>query len=415
MRSVKEVLSQEETLQQSPGVTGSQASIKDDTTVDTSVEDEQLEKAYNNVPAVFNGINKIYQTIMSRDRRLVGERPDFYREWLSNVGEIGGNAPWSEIHAKIHKYKMIYGQAFVEIIRDQNTGEPVDLAFIDPKRMDYAREGTGGSGVYGTGADIALDRFQNPIGYVQEVDYYEGDQVDQIYEVPENVALSQNEIFIPADSIAHFKMYETGEGFYPTGLIDPVFKDAERSFQLKQDYADTAHINLFPTRVAYVGDENHEATPEQINEINSQMKQAKHSTEWTFPDHVDLEMLEAENPEALLQFFKHFNEEISAGMGIAHAIAMGQGGDVNRATLGIQDRMFQISLRDMINRTSRSIEKQIFQVIADFHGHDDYPEFEWDTDVSMQFKTENDTDEINSNSGEPVTKRGVNDNEQEEN
>lgn len=405
MRSVKQVLSQKEVLQQSQGSSGTQASIKDDTTVDTSVDDVQLERAYNNVPAVFNGVNKIYQTIMSRDRELVGERPEFYREWLDNVGDIGGNAPWTEIHAKIHKYKLIYGQAFVEIIRDQNTGEPLDLAFIDPKRMDYAKEGTGAS-TYGTGADIALDEFQNPVGYVQEVDYYEGDQVDQVYEVPDNVSLSQNEIFIPADSIAHFKLYETGEGFYPTGLIDPVFKDAERSFQLKQDYADTAHINLMPTRVAYVGDENHEPTPEQIKTINNQMKEAKHSTEWTFPSHVDMEMLEAENPEALIQFFTHFNDEISAGMGLANAIVMGKGEDVNRATLSIQDRMFQISLRDMINRTSRNIEKQVFGQIAEFHGHDSYPEFEWDTDVQLSFNpNEADTDEIDSKSGEPVTKR----------
>lgn len=407
MRSVKQVLSQRE-LQQSPGVTGSQASIKDDTAVDTSVDDEQLEKVYKNVPAVFNGVNKIYQTIMSRDRKLVGGNSRFYSDWLSNVGEIGGNAPWSEIHAKIHKYKLIYGQAFVEIIRDQDTGEPVDLAFIDPKRMDYASEGSTGSGVYGTGDDIALDRFQNPVGYVQQVDYYEGDQVDQVYEVPDTVSLGSNEIFIPADSIAHFKLYETGDGFYPTGIIDPVFDDAERSYQLKQDYADTAHINLFPTRVAYVGDENHEATPEQINEINSQMKQAKHSTEWTFPDHVSMEMLEAENPEALLNFFSHFNDEISAGMGLANAIVMGKGEDVNRATLSIQDRMFQISLRDMINRTSRNIEKQIFRQIAQYHGHEDYPEFEWDTDIQFSFKGEKDTDKIGGSSGEPVTKRGGN-------
>lgn len=413
MRSVKQVLSQEE-LAQTAGLQGQQASIKDDTTIDSSVDDEQLEKVYKNVPAVFNGINKIYQTIMSRDRELVGGRANnFYKEWLANVGDIGGNAPWAEIHAKIYKYKLVYGQAFVEIIRDQDTGEPLDLAFLDPKRIDYAKEGSTGSGSYGSGADIALDRFQNPVGYVQQVDYYEGDQVDQIYEVPDNVSLSQNEIFIPADSMAHFKLYETGEGFYPTGLIDPVFKDAERSFQLKQDYADTAHINLFPTRVAYVGDDNHEATPEQINTINNQMKQAKHSTEWTFANYIEMDMLEAENPEALLDFFTHFNEEISAGLGVANAIVTGKGEDVNRATLSIQDRMFQISLRDIINRTSRNIEKQIFGQIADYHGHRRVPEFEWDTDIQLSFEEgEKDTDSIDSNSGEPVTKRGGNDNEE---
>jgi len=276
MRSVKQVLSQSEIMQDVDRTAGQPAAIKDDSTTDTSVDDEALERAYQNVPAVWNSINKIYQTIMSRDRELQGPNSGFYREWLDGVGSIGGNEPWGEIHSKIYKYQLIYGQAFVEIIRDGDTGEPVDLAFLDPKKMDYAREGAG----YGdSGGDIALDRFQNPVGYVQEVDSYDGDDVPQVYDVPNNISVSNNEIFIPAENIAHFKFQEVGEGFYPNGLVDVVYRDAERSYQLKKDYADTAHINLFPTRVAYVGDENHEPTPEQIGEINSQMKQAKHSTE----------------------------------------------------------------------------------------------------------------------------------------
>lgn len=393
MRSVKKVLSQSETLQDTSTSGGRPAAIRDDSTVDESVDDEGLERAYKNVPVVFNSINKIYQTVMSRDREIQGGNAGFYRRWLKNVGDIGGNSPWSEIHSKIYKYQLIYGQAFVEIVLDGDSGKPVDLAFVDPKKMDYAREGAQYRGS-GTG-DIALDRFGNPVGYVQELDSFEGDFVDQVYEVPERVSLSNNEIFIPSKYMAHFKFQEVGEGFYPNGLIDSVYRDAERSFQLKRDYADSAHINLFPTRVSYVGDENHEATPEQINQINSQMKDAKHSTEWTFPSYVDMEMLEAENPEALLDFFKHFNSEIAAGMGIPEAIALGDGEDVNRATLGILDSMFQISLRDFINRTSRNIEKQIFEVIAEYHGHGEVPRFEWDTDVPFGYKFEPDVDDMN--------------------
>lgn len=406
MRSITEVLSDTEELQDVSGSAGTRASIKDDSTRDTSVEDEQLEKAYENVPAVFNGINKIFQTIMSRDRNLVGENTEFFRDWLSNVGEIGGQAPWSEIHSKAYKYKLIYGEAFIEIIRDQSSGEPVDLAFVDPKRVDYARQGSTGSGVYGAGYDIALDEFQNPIGYVQEVEYYEGDQVDQVYEVPDQVSLSMNEVYIPAESMIHLKMYETGDGFYPTGLVGPIHDDAERSFLLKQDYGDFAHQSLLPTRVAYVGDENHEPTPEQVGEINSQMKDAQNSTEWTYPHYVDLEMLETENPSTIIDFFKHFNKEIAAGLGVANAIVMGQGEDVNRATLRIQDRMFQISLRDIIGRTSRNLESQLFDEIADYHDLDETPDIEFDTDVPLGYANEMDGDDILNNSGKPLTQRG---------
>ena len=407
MRSITEVLTETEELQDVSGQAGSRASIRDDTETDQSVDDEELERAYKNVPAVFNGINKIYQTIMSRDRNLVGENTEFFRDWLGNVGEIGGKAPWSEIHSKSYKYMMIYGEAFIEIIRDdEGQGKPVDLAFVDPKKMDYARQGGTGSGVYGTGNDIALDEFQNPIGYVQEVDYYEGDMVDQIHEVPDEVALSNNEIYIPAESMVHLKMYETGDGFYPTGLVGPIHDDAERSYLLKQDYGDFAHQTLLPTRVSYVGDENHEPNPEQINEINNQMKDAKNSTEWTYPHYVDMEMLESENPQSMIDFFSHFNKEISAGLGVANAIVMGQGEDVNRATLRIQDRMFQISLRDIIQRTSRNIESQLFdEIVKGYDEIDEAPDIEFNTNVPLGIGQEMDMDSIQSNSGEHLTKR----------
>lgn len=410
MKRIKHVLSDKE-LQETARVAGSRASEKDESEADESVNGEQLEKAYRNVPALYNAINKYYQTIMSRDRRLVGPNADFYKEWLNSVGEIGGKETWPTIHSKIYKYQGIYGEAYVEIINDAGTDRPVDLATVDPKRMDYAKEGTG-DGHGSAGSNIALDRFGNPQGYVQHVDNYDGDRVDQVYDVPSNISVSNNEIYIPARNMIHLKFQEVGDGFHPSGMIDPVFRDAERSFELKQDYADTAHINLFPTRVSYVGDDTHEATPEKINRINAQQKQAKNSTEWTFPNYVDVEMLEADNPDALIDFFNHFNSEIAAGTGMPEAVVMGDGANVNRATLGIIDSMFQISLRDVVQRTSREIEKQLFENIAKAHGHEDYPEFSWDIDVPFGYKGEPDTDNIDPGNGSPVTSTGGGDNDQ---
>jgi len=383
--------SSEVKLQDTNRTAGSPAGFREGHETDRSVEGEQLERAYKNVPVLFNGINKYAQMIMSRDRIIKGPNQDFYRKWLSEVGDIGGHSSWDEIHSKIYRYQMIYGEAFVEIVRDGKTGEPVDLAFLDPKKMDYARIG---SQQRGTGAgDIALDKYQNPVGYVQELDDATAlDQIEQVYEPPAQVSVSATEIFIPSENVAHFKLFETGEGFYPTGMIDPVFRDAERSYELKQNYADTAHVNLFPTRVSYVGDENHEPTPEQIQDINRQMKNAKYSTEWTYPHYVDMDMLEPENPDAMLEFFQHFNEEISAGLGVPHAITTERGENVNRATLRTLDALTQISMHDIVTKTSRNIERQIFEVIADYHDHNDVPQYSWDVDIKYGYGGEPNTD-----------------------
>jgi hypothetical protein len=119
-----------------------------------------------------------------------------------------------------------------------------------------------------------------------------------------------------------------------------------------------------------------------------------------------MEMLESENPQSMIDFFSHFNKEISAGLGVANAIVMGQGEDVNRATLRIQDRMFQISLRDIIQRTSRNIESQLFdEIVKGYDEIDEAPDIEFNTNVPLGIGQEMDMDSIQSNSGEPLTKR----------
>jgi hypothetical protein len=119
-----------------------------------------------------------------------------------------------------------------------------------------------------------------------------------------------------------------------------------------------------------------------------------------------MEMLESENPQSMIDFFSHFNKEISAGLGVANAIVMGQGEDVNRATLRIQDRMFQISLRDIIQRTSRNLESQLFdEIVKGYDEADEAPDIEFNTNVPLGIGQEMDMDSIQSNSGEPLTKR----------
>lgn len=340
---------------------------------DTGVPDAKLEDAYTKVPVVFNAINKTTQIILSRDRAIEGPNAGFFREFVDSIGEIGGDSHWEEVLERIYRYQFIYGECFIELVRNGRGDRIVDLAFIDPKTIEYA---TGNRG-----DDIALDEHGNPVGYVQTVGH-RGAGVEQKFDIPDGVGVSANEIFIPADRIAHFKMFTVGNGFHPVGLLEPVFQEAERLFELEADFAEKAHT-LFPLRIGKVGDENHEPTPEKTNTILSNMREASGNTEIAVPYHVDFEMLEAENPEALIEFFNRYDDQIITGMGLPKAFATGMGEDVNRATLRAQDRVFQQSMRNIINRTTRTIERQIFEPIARLEGLDDHPEYNWDTDVDL--------------------------------
>lgn len=336
------------------------------------VKPKKLENIYRDVGLAFNSINKVTQLIMSGNPQLECRSTkvkQYFQDFLEQIGEIGGNEHWDEMSEKIYRYQCIYGQAFVELIFNKQGNKVVDLALLDPKRIDYAKKGHGNK--------IALDKYGNPFGYVQKLPSSMLGEVENIYEPPKNISLNSNEIYFPREKIAHFKLYTVGEGFYGIGLLEPTLADSQNLYKLKEEYADKAHTTLFPLRYARVGDETHKASPEEMKQILKQLKKAKHSTVMSVPDHVDLDLMEASHPEELINFLNYFGESEISGMGIPKPFATGVGEDVNRATLDKFNQLFELTLKDIVTRTCRTIERQIFKVIAEYENFDEYPKINW--------------------------------------
>lgn len=352
-----------------------------DSPIDDRVAPSKLERAWRRVPVINNGINKMTQMMMSKNWEITGENAEFFEDFLEGVGEVGTNQDFNEMLEAIFRYQLIYGEHYIELVEAEEDSTIVDLTMVDPKRMDYAKikERT-----------IALDRFGNPRGYTQALPFgYRRKRTEQIYEVPDNVNLRRkNQIYFPEDRIAHFKLYTYGEGFYPVGLVEPAFLAAERSFELQNDFADKAHNALFPLRYAKVGDEMHEPTPDEIDEVLTNLREASAQSEGALPYHVDLEVLEAENPNAMLEFFEHFDEEIVKSLGIPKSIAQGEATRVNRASLQSQIRVWEVTMMDIIQRTTNTIENQIFKPIAEEEGFDEYPSFEFTFEVDPRHQIE---------------------------
>lgn len=359
---------------------GSPASSAE-TPMDDRVAPAKLERAWRRVPIINNGINKMTQMIMSKKWEIDGPNDEFFEEFLEDVGEVGTTQDFNEMLEAIFRYQLIYGEHYVELVEAEEDDTIVDLTMVDPKRMDYAKI---------KDTNIALDRFGNPIGYMQELPFgYRRNDHDQIHEVPEHIQLNnKRQIYFPRDRIAHFKLYTYGEGFYPVGLVEPAFLAAERSFKLQDDFADKAHNTLFPLRYAKVGDERHEPTPDEMDEVLNHLREASSQSEGAIPYHVDLEMLEADNSDAMIQFFDHFDEEIVKSLGIPKSIAQGEATRVNRASLQSQIRVWEVTMMDIIQRTTNSIEKQIFKPIAEAEGFDEYPSFEFTFEVDPRHQIE---------------------------
>jgi len=327
----------------------------------------ELELAYLKHPLTFNSINRNTQTIVSTNEILIHENPEvvkYFRNFLDNIGTQGSQTSWSQLKEMIFRFPMIYGKQFTELIYDASGTEILDLDSIDPKQMDYATD---------SNSSVVLNDYGNPVGYVQTVPFSHVGGIKSKFETPPGVVLNGNQIYIPASHIAQFKFWVVGPGFYPIGLIEPSYLSIKTVLQLNKDYAERAHTILFPMRVATVGDENHEPSPEKIRNITEGLKSATAATEVGLPYHIKLNILESQNPDSMKNFLGYFNEDIIQSSGIPAPYATGQAVNANKATLEKLNQMYELGLKDFVERTCRAIENQIFRPIAKINGIPGYP------------------------------------------
>ena len=333
------------------------------------IKPSELERTYIEDPLVFNCVNKVVQIIMSAGHRLQGkpESVAYFEKFFSKIGSHGGLIDWKTLLETIFKHQCVYGAAFNEIIYDQEMTEILDLDFIDPKQMDYAKSGS---------LKIVSDIYGNPAGYVQTVPYseYLGGKSDPY---PKDVSLGPNQIFFLPDRIVQYKLHTIGDGFYGIGLVEPIYKVSNWKLGMLQALTNIYQQVGFPTRVAKVGNQFQPYTEELGSKTAEQLSQATYRSSLVFPDYVDVQILEPKNVAKLREPLQQFIDEEVTGTGVPRAFATGAGEETNRATLGRQEYIFKLALRDIINRTTQTIEKQIFSKIVELEGLPDVPKIIW--------------------------------------
>jgi len=333
----------------------------------------ELESIYMKDGIIFNGINKITQTIMAAGYTIDCSNQrikKYYENFLDGIGNSGGELTWDELLQLSLKYQCIYGHGWVENIMNKQSTRIVDLDIIDPKKMDYALNSS---------KDIVLDKFGRIVGYTQEIErafggkaQIEGDPWPTEYNFDKS-----GKIFLKPERIAHFKLFTVGDGFYPTGLIEPCYNQAIWKMNIEKGLANFIYTSGFPTRVGKVGDLNHEPTPQQVENMLEKLKQISYKQNIATPYYDEIKLLESKAPEKMQENLNYFTEQQIAGLGIPKPFITGGGEETNRATLGNQDRIFRLTLKDITNRTCSVINKQIFARIAQLEGFNVVPKIVW--------------------------------------
>lgn len=336
------------------------------------IELKELEKDYYSNPVIFNSVNKITQIMMSTDFHIEAKSEkvkSFFNEFVDDIGYSGGELNWDDWLNVTFKHQIVYGRSWSELIHNKRGNKIVDLDFIDPKKMDYAKT---------TGQKIALDRQGNPIGYVEKIPFLDALEIEKRrrFKPPEgyNITLGADEIFFPPKRIAHMKLYTIGDGFYGIGLVEPIHDAARSKNEMQSALINAMWRAGFPTPVMKVGDVDHEPTTAQVKRAWDKLKKMNYKYGFTMPYHNELKFLEAKHPERLKEHLSYFIEQEITGMGIAKAFATGTGErGTNRAILNRQEYILKLTLRDIIKRTCRNIESQIFHRITKLHGFNETP------------------------------------------
>jgi hypothetical protein len=337
---------------------------------DKRVKAEELELIYRDEPTVFNSVNKVVELIMATDRELIGskESVDKTQRFLNQIGSRGGQLEWEDWLRRVIHHQCMYGRSFSENIFNKSETKLLDLDIIDPKKMDYAKTFDG---------KILLDSVSNPVGYVETLPQLNYTGKLESDPIPDGLALQSNQIFFKPERIAHFKMYTYGDGFYGLGLIEPVYQTAINKIEMEKALTNVYLQVGFPTRIAKIGDQFHEPTEQLLESTKKKLQDASYRSTFAIPHYVDMSILEPKRPERLKEHLVHFVNEIATGIGVPKAIATGVGEETNRATLNRQEYIFKLTLRGVIKRTSRVIEKQIFTKFAELEGLKDVPRLKW--------------------------------------
>lgn len=342
-------------------------SVEDEAPRDIKNRMKEFELAYKNDPVIYNSINDLVRIVMHPDHSLEGSNKNTFNDFLKNVGFRGSTTHWREILEKIFKYQMIYGNAYLELLRDDD-GNIADIDIIDPKTMDFARNSRD---------EIVVDDFNRPVGFVHHVpNSHVG--LKQVDPVPDEVQLHGDDLFLKPERVVHFRMNSVGVGNFGIGLVEPIYKVTQYKQNLEQQLAQSALKHGTGILSATFGDINHQPTKENMNNILSKLAEANTNKGLVMPYYSNVEFLEAQNAEQFLSYLRYYIEQQIAGMGIPQPFGTGTGEQTNRATLGRQEHIMKMSLKHLVKNTTATIENQIFRVIADERNLGDFPRFRWE-------------------------------------
>lgn len=332
---------------------------------------KDLYQMYLSNPIVFNTVNKYVQLCMSADRTFVAKDPkvvEFYTNFYDSIGESGSEMDQYTLMSDTLCHQFIGGEAWQENIFNKKGNKIVDFDMINPLSMDYAKDSTG---------KPVLNSYLEPVGYVQTVPSDEEIKVIQRFPAPEGVDVGANKLYLPLERVTHFKLFKVGDGLSGLGIVEPIYQSSLRKLNSEKGFSEAAAKLGSPIIKAKVGDALHEPTPQQLQNTLKEITNINQKSALAHSYTTDVSLLEPRKPEKLKEYLDYFENVEVTGMGMPKAFSSGSGEATNRATLARQEYLMKLSLKEIIRRTTRTIEQKQLKPIAKQYGLKEVPKLVW--------------------------------------
>lgn len=348
------------------------------------VKPELLEDDWKFDPISFSLVNKQVQLIMHAGFELLAENKatkKFFDEFFENIGYIGEPITFEELFEGIFQDQLMYGNSFVELVYDEKDEKVVDLALLDAKKVDYARD---------SNKKVALDDYNRPIGYVYKLPTGSsgrdiGDQPPKEYD--RRVSLATEDVFMLPKRIAHFKLFTYGDRLWGVGILEPSHSSTFRKRKIEEANTNTIYTRATNPLIAEVGDERHEATPQHIEDTLDTLSNLQHNRIGAFANWVKVKTLDVKPSDIVQDTLDYLRLNQVAPAGIPLAFATGSGEATNRATLNNQQQIMELSLEDYVKKTISCFKKYVLKPIAQSNDQREVPRIRWG-DVRAEEKNE---------------------------
>ena len=322
----------------------------------------------------FNIINKMVQTIMKADYKMITDKKGigtYFENFFDEIGRIGEETTLKKLFEFIFKDLFMYGNSFVELIYNKRGNKIVDLKLINTEMVDYARTKEG---------NIAIDENSKPIGYMISIPYGmsargKGDIIPEKYK--RFISKNNQQIFLLPKRIAHFKINAFGDRYWGVGLLEPILQQVLRKKSIEEAQTNSIYTRGTYPVIAEVGDINHEPSESELKAVLETLQNMRHDRYFSFPYFVKIKPLEVGSTDAASESMLYLTQDQAAAAGIPMPFATSAGEATNRATLNNQQQIFELVLEYYADEVTDSFQRFILRRIKEVNNLKTTPKVVW--------------------------------------